>query len=235
MTSTSDHSLPSHQDQIPTHSENEYQTSPNTHQSKTRSPDNSTLKTSCTVTIDQRLPDSIMTIELKTQDNKPITLQQILDQSTDGIIVSVYSKISRKVFQTEFRELAPGLVYPNIHLTSVGLSNYPVSMNASVVEGGQEYLPEENQYYLLSDPKRELLEAIEFVRAPARSKAWATRIRRLGRIKCGFLIIRKGGTLYAKQTGSLPDVLEGIAMAARRLHRQRVSKLRSLGKPIPPW
>jgi hypothetical protein len=176
-----------------------------------------------------------MTIELKAQDGKPMTLQQILDQSIDGIIVCIFSKISKKVLQAEFQELAPGLVYPNIHLTSVGLSNYPVSMNASIVEEGQEYLPEETQYSLLSDPKGRLLEAMGFVRAPARSKAWATRIRRLGRIKCGFFVVQKDGTLYAKQMGDLASVSEGIATAARRLHKEWVSNLRRLGKPISPW
>jgi hypothetical protein len=176
-----------------------------------------------------------MTIELRAQDGKPITLQQILDQSTDGIIIGVFSKLSKKVFQTEFQELAPGLVYPNIHLTSLGLSNYPVSTNASIVKEGQEYLPEQSEYYILSDPKRELLAAMGFVRSPARSKSWATRMRRLGRIKCGFFIIRKDGTLYAKQTGTLASVLESIATAARRLHKEWVSNLRRSGKPIPPW
>jgi hypothetical protein len=108
-------------------------------------------------------------------------------------------------------------------------------MNASIVEEGQEYLPEETQYSLLSDPKGRLLEAMGFVRAPARSKAWATRIRRLGRIKCGFFVVQKDGTLYAKQMGDLASVSEGIATAARRLHKEWVSNLRRLGKPISPW
>lgn len=235
MTSTSQQDLSIQQDQISTHNGREYQTSPNTNRSITQSPENSTPNDSCVVTVGQRLPDSTMTIELKAQDGKPMTLQQILDQSIDGIIVCIFSKISKKVFQAEFQELAPGLVYPNIHLTSVGLSNYPVSMNASIVEEGQEYLPEETQYSLLSDPKGRLLEAMGFVRAPARSKAWATRIRRLGRIKCGFFVVQKDGTLYAKQMGDLASVSEGIATAARRLHKEWVSNLRRLGKPISPW
>jgi peroxiredoxin len=235
MTSTSQRGLSSHQDQTLTQNEREYQTLPKDHRLKLQSPENSTLNNSCIVTVGQRPPDSTMTIELRTQNGQPMTLQQILDQSTDGIIVGIFSKRSKKVFQAEFQELAPGLVYPNIHLTSVGLSSYPVSMNTSIVEEGQEYLPEETQYYLLSDPKRQLLEALGFVRSPARSKSWATRIRRLGRIRCGFFIIQKDGTLFAKHTGSLPNVSEGIATAARRLHKQWVSNLRSVGKPIPPW
>lgn len=172
MTSTtSQHSLSSHQDQILTQHGREYQTLPKTNRIKTQSPENSTLNKPSIMNVGQRLPDSIMNTELRAQDGHPMTLQQILDQSIDGIIVSVFSKISKKVFQAEFQELAPGLVYPNINLTSVGLSNYPVSINASFVEEGQEYLPEDTQYYLLSDPKGQLLEAMGFVRAPARSKS----------------------------------------------------------------
>ena len=200
----------------------------------TNSIENPSFDHTCAVTVGQSLPNSIMNIELRDQDGKKLTLQHLLDQSVDGIIVCVFSKLSKKVFSAEFQELAPGLVHPDIHLTSVGLSNYAVSMNASIVEECQEDIYEET-YRLLSDPKRRLLDAMGYVRPPARSKTWATRMRRYGRIKCGFFIIQKEKTLYAKQTGYLHNVLEDIARAARRLHNQWASNLRSLGKAIPPW
>lgn len=232
LTSRRDHT--SHQAQHQTHGR-QYHTLSNDPRSIATSPELPSMNNhTCIVTVGQRLPDSIMNIELPAQDGNPITLQLLLDQSIDGIIVSVFSKLSKEVFLSEFQALAPGLVYPDIHLTSIGLSNYPVPMNASIVEECQEYLPDEH-YYLLGDPRGRLLEAMGFVRSPARSKTWITRIRRQGRIKCGFFIVRKDRTLYAKQTGPLASVLEGIEMAGRRLHRQWVSDLRRLGKPIPPW
>jgi peroxiredoxin len=196
--------------------------------------ENPSFDHTCVVTIGQSLPDSVLNIELRNQDGEKMTLRHILDQSVGGIIVCVFSKLSKKVFLDEFRELAPNLVHPYIHLTSVGLSNHTVSMNASIAEECQEYI-DEDTYRLLSDPKRRLLDAMGYVRPPARSKTWATRMRRQGRIKCGFFIIQKDKMLYAKQTGTLPNVLEDIATAKRRLHNQWVSKLRSLGEVIPPW
>lgn len=196
--------------------------------------EHSPLDSACMVTVGQRLPESVMNIELRAQDGKSTTLQSILDQSIDGIIVCVFSKLSKKVFLAEFKALAPGLIYPHLHLTGVGLSNFAVSVNASIWEECQEYLYEET-FCLLSDPKRRLLEAMGYLRPPARSKSWATRMRRQGRIKCGFFIIEKDKTLYAKKSGPLPNVLEDIAAAGRHLHTRLVTNLRSLGKPIPPW
>lgn len=200
----------------------------------TRFPDNASSDRTNVIAVGQKLPDSVLDLKLRAQDGRTMTLQEILDQSIDGIIVSVFSKLSKKEFLTEFKGLAPGLVHPHVDFTSVGLSNYAPSMNASIVEECPEYVPDE-KYCLLSDPKMYLLEPMGFVRPQARSKAWATRMRRHGRIRCGFFIIQKDGVLYTKQTGPLPNVVEAIAKAATRLHNQWVSNLRIQGKPIPPW
>lgn len=200
----------------------------------TKFPDDASSDRTNVIAVGQKLPDSVLGFKLRGQDGRKTTLQAILDQSRGGLIVSVFSKLSKKEFLTEFKGLAPGLVYPHLDFTSVGLSNYATSINASIVEECAEYVPDE-KYCLLSDPNRRLLEPMGFVRPQTRSKAWATRMRRHGRIRCGFFIIQKDGLLYTKQTGPLPNVVEAIAKAATRLHNQWVSNLRVHGKPIPPW
>lgn len=197
-------------------------------------PDNASSDRTNVIAVGQKLPDSVLGFKLRAQDGRKMTLQAILDKSIDGLIVCVFSKQSKKEFLKEFKGLAPGLIYPHLDFTSVGLSHYATSINASIVEECTEYVPDE-KYCLLSDPNRRVLEPMGFVRPQTRSKAWATRMRRHGRIRCGFFIIQKDGLLYIKQTGPLPNVVEAIAKAATRLHNQWVSNLRIHGKPIPPW
>lgn len=98
----------------------------------------------------------------------------------------------------------------------------------------EEYLPE-GEYHLLSDPRCRALEGMGFVRVPARSKTWVTRLRCEGRVRCGFFVVRKDGTLYVKKMGPLGNVVEGIALAVRQLHKEWVLELRKLGKVVPPW
>lgn len=181
----------------------------------------------------QVVPDAIMEVELRTQDGSTTTLNRILEHSTDGIIVCVYSRVSRRLFAKEFDELAQQFESPKIRLTSVGLSTYPVSINASILDASACSVDE--TYYLLSDPTCRILGPIGHVRPAAGSKAWATRLRRQGRIKCGYLIVQKNKTVYARQAGPLESVAEGIFRAARRMERQQAAQWRQQGRVLTPW
>jgi hypothetical protein len=45
-------------------------------------------------------------------------------------------------------------------------------------------------------------------------------------LNVGLFIVRKDGTLYAKKMASLPNMVEDITLAVRRLHKQWVLELR---------
>lgn len=79
----------------------------------TRFPDNASSDCTNVIVVGQKLLDSAFGFKLRGQDGRKTTLQAIFDQSIDGLIVSVFSKLSKKRFLSEFKGLDPGLVYPH--------------------------------------------------------------------------------------------------------------------------
>ncbi|THC89155.1 hypothetical protein EYZ11_011395 [Aspergillus tanneri] len=173
-------------------------------------------------------------MSLRSHGGEKTSLRAILDQIDGDILVHVFSRTTRKQLREEFERACTRERYPHITLTSVGMSTYPVSIYASISDNaleGIEGLPR----FLISDPKKQFLDAMGFVRPSSTSKASATRMRRQGPLRCGFFIVRKDKTLFAKETGTLENVYEAIIRAEKKLHKGWISDLKRMGRPVPPW
>ncbi|KAL2862677.1 uncharacterized protein BJX67DRAFT_365783 [Aspergillus lucknowensis] len=186
------------------------------------------------VLVGQTLPSHVLDISLRTHGGKKTTLRTVIEASEHDILALVFSRISKKHLQEEFEATYTHVYYPNVNLTTVAISTYSVSEFASLA--GQTIVdPEDMPGVVLSDPSRQLLDAMGFVRAPPASKAAATRMRGQGPIRHGFFVVKKDGTLFAKESGTLENVNDAIYKVHQKVHSQWVADLRRRGLPIPPW
>ncbi|KAL2817894.1 hypothetical protein BDW59DRAFT_130136 [Aspergillus cavernicola] len=188
------------------------------------------------ILVGESLPDHVLDMGLGTHRGKKTSLRAVLEKSEHDILVLVFPCISKQRFQEEFGSTyTTNLYYPNINLTTVAISSYPVSIFASLLEDAIEAPEEDMPEVLLSDPRLHFLDAMGFVRPPPATKAAAARMRRQGPVRHEFFVVRKAGILLAKGTGTSENVNEAIARVHRKIHSQWVSDLRRRGKPIPPW
>ncbi|KAL4887235.1 hypothetical protein BJY04DRAFT_175429 [Aspergillus karnatakaensis] len=186
------------------------------------------------ISVGNVLPSRILHIPLRSKGRNKTSLQQILNDCTGDIIVHVFSRVSKEQLRLEYEMVSTWSRYPHIDLTSVVISTYPASVLSS--DAVRDWSGcEDNPRLVLSDPSKHLLEAMGFVRPPPSSKAVATRQRHLGGIRSGFFIVKKDGTLYAWQTGTVDNLSEGIFRAERKLHGELAESTRGRGGVLPPW
>ncbi|KAL2860803.1 uncharacterized protein BJX67DRAFT_327305 [Aspergillus lucknowensis] len=193
---------------------------------ETQEPSNQPLK------VGHPMPNYLLHIQLPVQSEdgtkRKTTLQQLLNRSVEGIVVCVYSHISKKVLESEFERLSGGPAL-RLKVAWVGLSTYPPSVHAALL-GESEFQKGEKPYRMLSDPATKLLQPMGFVRPRPRSKTWSTRMRKLGSIRCGFFIITKDKRLFARKMGKLDNIVEELLTAQIRLYAQPIN-----GGVKRPW
>ncbi|KAL4862269.1 hypothetical protein BDV12DRAFT_203218 [Aspergillus spectabilis] len=197
---------------------------------QTKATDSTRPAPSPEIAVGRPLPSHVLDMALRARGHKTTTtLQEILNERSGDIVVHVFSRVSRKQLHKEYEVVSTSPGFPHIDLTSVGISTYPVSACLPGMEDADQ------PPFLLSDPTKHFLDCMGFVRPPPASKAVATRQRRLGPIRSGFFVVKKDGTLYTRQTGTLENLTAGIFKAERKLHKEWVENTRRRGGLIPPW
>ena len=204
--------------------------------------------------VGQRLPASILDIVLRATDRQRISLREILDDSGDGILVCVHTKGSKKRRRSNHRmghvfsmsdmlsivyedaaRFFGSKGYPHISLTCMGLTAYPPRVNAALAALPENVISVSEPPLVLSDQKALLLGPMGYVRPPAASKAWEKRFNREGPIRRGFFLVKKDSTLYARRTGTMPNMTVQIARVQSRFHKEWSAERRRRGIVVQPW